>query len=343
MTTNVTLLGALRDFGEELQLKFLSEKPKMKAAELSLLTIFMACTLAIASAASDPTSPAGQRGQETNSSDQSSPEYKAITGGARKYEEAYNRGDAKELASRYTEDVDYIDQDGVEVSGRDAMQKLLADNFQANPGGKLAITIDEVKQISPDVLVDRGIATVTPANGAAESTRYVAIHVKKGDHWPISQLTETAAPAPSAYSQLQALEWLIGNWEDKTGDQTVQTKINWAGDKNFLVRRFTVKGVDQSETHGWEIIGWDPAQQQIRSWIFDSNGGFEESTWANDGEHWLIKASNVLPNGDRSTAEHVLTRVDDNKFSWESQNRTLNGDLQPSLDKIEVQRVTQNP
>jgi hypothetical protein len=55
---------------------------------------------------------------------------------------------------------------------------------------------------------------------------------------------------------------------------------------------FKVKGSDQSETDGWEIIGWDPDRQQIRSWIFDSNGGFGESTWANDGEHWLIQAAN---------------------------------------------------
>jgi hypothetical protein len=119
----------------------------------------------------------------------------------------------------------------------------------------------------------------------------------------------------------------------------VQTRINWAGDKNFLIRKFNVKGSDQDETDGWEIIGWDPERQVIRSWIFDSNGGFGESTWANDGEHWLIQASNVLPDGSRSTAEHVLTKVDDNKFSWESQNRSLNGDPQPSLDKIEVERL----
>jgi hypothetical protein len=173
------------------------------------------------------------------------------------------------------------------------------------------------------------------------ATRYVSISVKNGDQWLISQLTETEAPPQSAYSQLQALEWLIGNWEDKAGDQTVETKVNWVGDKNFLARTFKVKGTDQTETDGWEIIGWDPARQQIRSWIFDSNGGFGESTWANDGEHWLIQASNVLPDGSRSTAEHVLTRVDDNKFSWESQNRTFNGDPRPSLDKIEVQRLPQ--
>jgi hypothetical protein len=155
-------------------------------------------------------------------------------------------------------------------------------------------------------------------------------------------LTETEAPPPSAYSRLQVFEWLVGTWQDRSGDQTVQTKVNWAGDKNFLVRTFKVKGVEQPETDGWEIIGWDPDRQQIRSWIFDSNGGFGEATWANDGEHWLIRASNVLPDGSRSTAENVLTKVDENKFIWESQNRTLNGEPQPSLDKIEVQRVAQS-
>jgi hypothetical protein len=117
----------------------------------------------------------------------------------------------------------------------------------------------------------------------------------------ISQLTETDAPAPNAYSRLQALEWLVGNWENKAGDLTVDTKIDWAGDKNFLIRKFKVKGSDQNETDGWEIIGWDPEHQQIRSWIFDSNGGFGGSTWANDGEHLLIRASNVLPDGSHST------------------------------------------
>ena len=75
-----------------------------------------------------------------------------------------------------------FDQDGAEVKGRDAMQKLLADNFVQNPGAKLSITTKEVKQLTPDVKVTRGIATVTPANGAAETTRYTAVKVRKGDH-----------------------------------------------------------------------------------------------------------------------------------------------------------------
>jgi uncharacterized protein (TIGR02246 family) len=303
---------------------------------IPLLLLALVCPLAIASAAVDTAKPADLSSSQDVTQ---SPEFKEVAEGTQKYIEAYDKGDAKALAEFYAEDVDYIDQDGSETKGREAIEKLLAANFQANPGIKLDMTINEAKLLTPDVRVNRGVAVVTPKDGAAVATRYVAIQIKKGDRWLISQLTETDAPPPNAYSQLQQLEWLVGDWENKAGDQTVETKIDWAGDKNFLTRKFKVKASDQDETDGWEIIGWDPEHLQIRSWIFDSNGGFGESTWANDGEHWLIRANNVLPDGSHSTAEHVLTKVDNNKFSWETQNRTLDGDPQPSLDKIEVERV----
>jgi len=313
----------------------LNEK-RMNPAKLALITTMLAFSLAMASRAADAGAPAQQpAGEEKN---QTSPPDQTTDDDARKYEEAYNKGDAKTLAGFYTDDIDYIDQDGAEVKGRDAMQRLLADNFQQNPGVKLAITTEEVKQLTPDVKVSRGFATVTPAKGEAVTTRYTLVKVKKGDHWEISQMNEREAPPLNAYAKLAALEWLVGTWQDKSGNQTVQSKINWAGDKNFLVRTIDVQG-NETTTDGWEIIGWDPVRQQIRSWIFDSNGGFGETIWVNNGEDWLIRASNVLPDGSRSTAENVLTKVDDNKFTWESQNRTLNGEPQPSLDKIEVQRM----
>jgi uncharacterized protein (TIGR02246 family) len=229
---------------------------------IPLLIFALTCPVTFAGAASDTGVPPDQASSQESSK---SPEFKAAEGRAQAYIAAYDKGDAKTLANFYAEDVDYIDQDGAEVKDREGIQKLLADNFQANPGIKLDVTIDEVKLLSPDVLVNRGVAVVTPKDGVAVATRYVAIDVKKGDQWQVSQLTETAALPPNAYSQLQALEWLVGNWEDKAGDETVQAKIHWAGDKNFLTRTFKVKGNEQNETDGWEIIGWDPERQQIRS------------------------------------------------------------------------------
>ena len=311
----------------------------MKATSLAVTAMAMAFSFVTTSRAADNSSPGAQNAEQP--AIQSSPEYQEAQEQFRKYQEAFDRGDAKALASFYATDVDYIDQDGAEVKGQPEMEKLFTKNFQANPGAKLAITIEEVKQLTPDVQVNRGVATVTPTDGTAESTRYEAVLVRKTDRWQISHLTQTAAPAPSASSQLQALKWLIGNWENKDADQAVESKVEWAGDENFLVRTFKVRG--EAETDGWEIVGWDPDRQQIRSWIFDSNGGFGESIWSYDDGHWLIRASNVLPDGSRSTAENVLTKVDDNQFTWESQNRTMDGESQPAVPKLVVHRTTSIP
>ncbi|MBV9999581.1 MAG: SgcJ/EcaC family oxidoreductase [Verrucomicrobia bacterium] len=313
----------------------------MKATSLAVAVMAMACSVVAAGAAADNNSlPDARKIQQP--AVQSSPEYQAAEDQFREYQQAYDRGDAKALASFYAEDVDYIDQDGAEVKGRGEMEKLFMENFRANPGAKITITVEELKSLTPDVQMNRGVATVTAANGTTESTRYAAVVVKKGDRWQICQLTQAAGPAPSAYSQLELLQWLIGNWENKDANQTIETKVAWAGDNNFLVRTFKLRGAEAGETDGWEIVGWDPDRQQVRSWIFDSNGGFGESSWAYDGGRWLIRASNVLPDGSRSTAENVLTKVDDNKFTWESQNRTLDGESQPSVPKIIVNRTTSN-
>ena len=303
------------------------------------MAMFTACSFATNGTASDNSLPGAQQSQRVTV--QSSAEYQAAADQFRSYQEAYDRGDARALASFYAEDVDYIDQDGAEIRGRSEMEKLFAENFQTNPGAKIAITIEEVKPLTPDVQVNRGAATVTTANGITESTRYVAVLVKKGDHWQISQLTQAAAPAPSAHFQLEALRWLIGNWENKDENQTIESRVEWAGDNNFLVRTFKVKG--GAETDGWEIVGWDPDRERIRSWIFDSNGGFGESSWSYDDGHWLIRASNVLPDGSRSAAENVLTKVDDNQFTWESKNRTLNSESQSPVPKIVVHRTRSIP
>src|SRR3984957_2608842 len=162
------------------------DQTHMKAAKLSLTTILMAFSLALAGVASDAGASAKQpAGEQKN---QSSPANQTTDDDSRKYEEAYNKADPKALARLYSDDVDYIDQDGAEVKGRDAMEKLLTDNFQQNPGAKLAITTEGVKQLTPDVKVTRGFATVTSANGAAGTTRSTAVRGRKGDHWEISQL-----------------------------------------------------------------------------------------------------------------------------------------------------------
>jgi uncharacterized protein (TIGR02246 family) len=140
----------------------------MKATSLAVTAMAMAFSFVTTSGAADSLSPGAPNTEQP--AIQSSPEYQETEEQFRKYQEAFDRGDVTALVSFYAEDVDYIDQDGVKVKGQGEMEKLFTENFQANPGAKIAITIEEMKQLTPDVRVNRGVATVTPTDGTAEST-----------------------------------------------------------------------------------------------------------------------------------------------------------------------------
>jgi uncharacterized protein (TIGR02246 family) len=170
----------------------------MKTTSLAVTAMAMACSVVTASVAADNSSPGAQQTPQPPAI-QSSPEYQAAEDQFRQYQQAYDRGDAQALASFYAEDVDYIDPDGVEVKGRAEMEKLFMENFKANPGAKITITLEELKPLTPDVQMNRGVATVTAAGGTTESTRYVAVVAKRGDRWQNFQLKQKAGPAPSAY------------------------------------------------------------------------------------------------------------------------------------------------
>jgi uncharacterized protein (TIGR02246 family) len=131
----------------------------MKATSLAVTAMAMACSIVTASVAADHSPTGAEKTHQPTL--QSSPEYQEAEDQFRKYQQAYDRGDTKILASFYADDIDYIDQDGLEVKGRGEMEKLFMKNFQANPGAKIAITIEEVKPLTPDVQVNRGVATIS--------------------------------------------------------------------------------------------------------------------------------------------------------------------------------------
>ena len=268
-----------------------------------------------------------------------SPETTAITNQAAKYEKAYNAGDAKALARFFTDDVEYTDENGQLTQGRSDIEDLLKTTFAQNKGAKLDVQVDSVRPLAPDVIEEKGTTTVTSSNGDKQSSGYTAIHVKKDDEWLISRLYESPIPDPTAGQQLSELAWMVGTWKDKGGGAVVETKADWARGNNFLTRTFKVSEGDKVTLEGWQVIGWDPIEKRIRSWIFDSDGGYGQAFWTRDGNRWLLKETRVSADGSESSAEQTLTYIDPDRCTFESVNRTLDGDPQPNIDKIEIDRV----
>ncbi len=115
--------------------------------------------------------------------------------------------------------------------------------------------------------------------------------------------------------------------------------MQWARGGSFLTRTFKVTKAGDVTLEGWQVIGWDPVQEQIRSWLFDSEGAYSEGTWSRSGSNWLIRQSGYLPDGAQLSSEAMLQRIGDDKCTYEITNRTLDGDPQPNLPRIEITRV----
>lgn len=264
---------------------------------------------------------------------------KAVLAQAKAYEEAYAKGDVAALASFFTDDAEYTSDDGRTFSGRPAIEACLRDAFRINKGAKLTIHVDSVKSLTPDVAVEKGSTVVIRKNGDEVEALYTAVHVKKDDQWKISQLIETPIPEITATDRLAELSWLIGSWEetDNEAGLSIHSKYEWARGGSFITRNVTVKRGGETVLEGWQLIG--SVEDGIRSWTFDDQGGYSEGRWTREGQRWLDRETGYAADGSRTSADHTITKVNDDKFFWESGNRTLDGDPQPGIGRIEIKRV----
>jgi uncharacterized protein (TIGR02246 family) len=260
----------------------------------------------------------------------------AIRKAVESYVAAFNQGDAKALAAMWSPDAVYTNPlSGLQAVGREAIEKQFAAIFAAAKGSKLEATTEAVQFVSPNVAVEQGTAKVIRPSQAPEESEYTAVYVKRDGQWLLDRVTEEEVRVvPSNYEHLKDLEWMIGRWVDEDDQATVVTECNWTKNNNFLTRSFTVQIRDRIDMAGMQIIGWDPSTKQIRSWVFDSDGGFGQATWTKKGDRWNIQQSGVLPDGRKSSAVNIITRLDDDTCTIQSVNRMVDGQLQPNVDEV---------
>ena len=265
----------------------------------------------------------------------------AIRASVRSYVEAFNRGDAKRLAAHWSDDGEYIGPDGTRIAGRTSIEAAFKDLFSTEDSPRLEVSKPQVKFVTDEVAIEEGIARVISPREAPTDSTYMAVHVKKEGKWKLHSVRETVLPSPpSHYGELQQLEWMIGSWVDESEAAVVETVCQWTKNKNFITRTFkaSVEGMDPLE--GTQVIGWDPAAGSIRSWLFDSDGGFAEGFWSQDGNRWIVRTKQVLPDGRQASSVNVFTYRDQNTFTWQSTQRLVDGEELPNVEEFPVVRVT---
>jgi len=268
---------------------------------------------------------------------------KAIRASAEAFADAYNAHDAKALAALFAADGEIVDELGDAKQGRAAIEQIFAAVFEQFPDAAMAIAVKSVRFVGANLAIEDGVASVAREEGDAVDNSYTVVHVKQDGKWQMASVRDLTAQPAEASTELAALEGLIGEWVDESPDSLIVTSYRWGENKTCILSDFVLKVAGQDVMNGTQRIGWDPVTETIRSWIFDSEGGFAEGRYAQDGNRWVIKLTGVNRDGETATATNTITILSKDQMTWQSRDRTIGSRVVPDTQEVVVVRPPPSP
>ncbi len=258
---------------------------------------------------------------------------------------AYNQGDAKAIAAHFTTNAEYVDELGNVFQGRDAIEESLTAFFIENPKCSLAMNIDTIRFLSPEVAVEDGRTNITRSETKDSiDSRYTTVHVKTDGKWLAASVRDHAPKDRKQHrAQLEHLGWLLGDWVDEGDESIVNFSCESVDNGNFLLRKFTIVVAGQEAMSGTQRIGWDPQTGKLRTWIFDSEGAYGEGLWHRDGENWVLKTTGVTADGETASSTSIYTFVNDHMMTWQSVDHEITGVQQPDSEIYTIVRQAPFP
>jgi uncharacterized protein (TIGR02246 family) len=256
---------------------------------------------------------------------------------------AFNERDVAKLAELFAPDAELVDDAGVTHTGREAIQNIFSRFFEAYPEARMDLTIESIRFASGGVAIEDGIRTVTAADGEDQATnRYMAIHVKRGDQWQVAAAREVPEdPQPTPHDHLESLSWLVGTWVDEDAEAAISIHCRWDENENFLLVDFIARKEGQTVMNSRQRIGWDPLCKRVRSWVFDSDGGYGDGHWTEVDGTWIIKSTAVLPDGTTGSATIFIEPINDDRFVMKGFDRVLGRTVEPDFEALVVRQPPQ--
>lgn len=252
----------------------------------------------------------------------------------------FDKGAAKDVAAMFVDGGELIDENGTIYQGRTEISDVLTKFFAKFPAASLAMEIESVRSIGPNLAIEEGTRYVMTKAGRAQ-LRYSSVKTKVGGQWLIASLREfNDEPAPTAHEHLQQLAWLVGDWMNEGSDAAVRISYRWSEDKNYLLGEYSVNIQGKSAMKSSQRIGWDPVAGKIRSWLFDSDGGFSEGLWTPLEGRWVVKSNTVVADGRLGSATLTFTPTGNERFQLTGTDRLVGDGQAPNFDVKVVKKVT---
>jgi uncharacterized protein (TIGR02246 family) len=245
------------------------------------------------------------------------------------YAAAMTAGDADAVMAFWAPDADYVDETGKQTKGADKIAGLFKKALADEKGTKVAVKVQSLKFLRPEICLEDGVVERTTPTGVKETNRFAIVWTKTDGKWLISSVRDLPTEAtdlPSiAAGALKELEWMVGEWTAGGDKADATVKVSWAANRAFLLMDYTIKQDQGDPLEVTVRVGWDPILARIRSWVFDSTGGFAQAYWTRDGKRWVVGTSGVLPDGGTGGATNIYEFVDENTFTWRSTDRDVDG------------------
>lgn len=258
--------------------------------------------------------------------------------------EAFNKGDAEALAKLFMEKGELVDENGNVFAGREQIAGLFKAFFERFPKASLQMEVTGVRTVGDSLAIEEGVRLITvPDTDTAAQVRYVAVRDKVGDEWPIATYSEFADdPPPTPAEMLSAVSFLVGDWVDESPEGKTTISYRFEDDGNFIVGDYTlvVDGMPESRSH--QRIGWDPLEGVLRSWTFDSDGGYSTGEWVPTEAGWVIKSEATMPDGTTGSATVTLVPKDADHFLVRSSDRIVGGVDEPEFE-LSIARLPPQP
>lgn len=260
---------------------------------------------------------------------------------------AYNKGDAEAISGLFQDDAILIDGEGVEIQGRPAVEKHYEAAFAGGPPAEISAVLKSARFPRPNVASVHGEFRLLDSSGTVFAVgRFGLIAAREKDEWKIAELRDHSiemVERTEEIDHLKDLEWLLGDWVDESRDLKIESTVRWAEGRKYLIRTYSVRVPGQSATTATQWIGWDPRTDQIRSWIFDSDGGFGEGLWTRSNRGWVVKTTGVLPDGAPTSATIIIDSIGKHTVQIRSVNRIIGGRIHADLNNIVMVRKPPAP
>lgn len=255
------------------------------------------------------------------------------------YVSAFNSKDVDKLVSHWAPDGVYISlTSGDQLTGHDALKEEFTAILSKDEAPKLACQTESIEFVSPNVAVERGSAVVSTGD-TSDVTTYQVIYVERDGNWLIDRVSEDEVIIKASnYEHLKGLEFLVGQWASGGDGRSVDLDCQWTSNQNYLSRKYRVSEHGEVLSSGLQIIGWDAKEKQVRSWLFDSDGGFVKGEWSYHRDHWVVQSVATLADGASGSSTSIYTSANADSIAWRKIDRVVDGKLLPNTEEVILQR-----